>query len=145
MPAPAATIQDLFAYGSLMCEDIMATVAGARFHGTPAVLAGYRRFLVKGEQYPGVVAVANGTVAGMVYRNISQKGWLRLDRFEGAMYNRTPVTVLFDNKTEGLVHCYLFRPEFFDRLTSTEWEYDTFLRGGKTLFQNRYGGFKAID
>lgn len=145
MPAPAATIQDLFTYGSLMCEDIMATVAGGQFHGTPAVLTGHRRFLVKGEQYPGVVADANGTVAGMVYRNISRESWLRLDRFEGAMYNRSPVTVHFEDGTAELVYCYLFRPEYFDRLTATEWEYDTFLQSGKALFQKQYCGFKAID
>ncbi len=144
MPAPAASIQDLFAYGSLLCEDIMATVAGEQVQGLPAVLAGYRRFLVKGAQYPGLVADAKGKVAGMVYRNISREGWLRLDRFEGAMYNRTPVTVHFENGTEGLVFCYLLRPEYFDRLTSIEWEYDTFLRSGKALFQKQYCGFKTI-
>jgi gamma-glutamylcyclotransferase (GGCT)/AIG2-like uncharacterized protein YtfP len=145
MPAPTTPLQDLFTYGSLMCEDIMTTVVGAQLPCTPAILPGYRRFLVKGEQYPGVTADVSGSVAGMVYHNISLEGWLRLDRFEGAMYNRSPVIVHFANGTERLVYCYLFRPEFFDRLTAIEWDYDTFLRNGKALFQKQYCGFKAID
>jgi len=60
---------DLFTYGSLMCADIMAQVAGAQLQSSPAVLNGYRRYLVRGEQYPGIVADADGQVAGIVYHN----------------------------------------------------------------------------
>lgn len=69
------TPHDLFTYGSLMCEDIMAEVADAQLRCTPAILPGYRRFLVKDEQYPGVVAEATGVVAGIVYHDITPEGW----------------------------------------------------------------------
>lgn len=136
---------DLFTYGSLMCADIMAEVSGARLGCTPAELAGYCRFLVKNEQYPGVVPTQNGRVAGVVYHDISHNGWSRLDRFEGEMYDRIPVTVRYKNNIEARVYCYVFRPEFHHRLTATEWDYTAFLRNGKALFQNQYCGFKAID
>lgn len=137
--------QDLFTYGSLMCEDIMAEVAGLRLGCTPAILAGYRRFLVKDEQYPGVIEAPTGTVAGIVYHGLTPEVWSRLDRFEGEMYDRRPVTVRYENNTETTVDCYIFRPEFARRLTATEWDYAAFLRGGKALFQSQYCGFKAID
>ncbi len=137
--------QALFTYGSLMCEDIMAEVAGARFDCTPAILAGYRRFLVKDEQYPGVIEAATGMVAGIVYHSLTSEAWSRLDRFEGEMYDRRPVTVRYENNTSGVVDCYVFRSEFTHRLTATEWDYAAFLRGGKALFQSQYCGFKAID
>lgn len=144
-PPPFSPHRDLFTYGSLMCAEIMAEVVGARLRSTPAVLAGYRRFLVQDEHYPGVVAAPAGTVAGLVYHGITGEGWARLDRFEGAMYDRRPVTVRLESGVEALVDCYLFRPEFAHRLTTTEWDYAAFLREGKTLFQQQYCGFKAID
>jgi gamma-glutamylcyclotransferase (GGCT)/AIG2-like uncharacterized protein YtfP len=143
MPLPPS--HDLFTYGSLMCEDIMADVAGVRLHRTPADLHGYRRFLVRGEQYPGIVAAKDGLVSGIVYHGISPASWQRLDRFEGEMYSRAPVTVRYADGREALVDCYLFRPEFTHRLTATEWDLSAFLHGGKTVFQHQYCGFKAID
>lgn len=145
MSTRLASSQDLFTYGSLMCEDIMAEVAGLRLGCTPAILAGYRRFLVKDEQYPGVIEAATGMVAGIVYHGLTPEAWSRLDRFEGEMYDRRPVTVRYENNTEITVDCYVFRSEFAHRLTATEWDYAAFLRGGKALFQSQYCGFKAID
>ena len=137
--------QDLFTYGSLMCEDIMAEVAGLRLGCTPAILAGYRRFLVRDEQYPGVIEAPTGMVAGVVYYGLGPQAWSRLDRFEGEMYDRRPVTVRYNNDACGVVDCYVFRPEFAHRLTATEWDFAAFLRDGKALFQSQYCGFKAID
>ncbi|ADW18277.1 AIG2 family protein [Desulfobulbus propionicus DSM 2032] len=143
MPTPFS--RDLFTYGSLMCEEIMAEVAGSRLPSTPATLAGYRRFLVQDEQYPGVVVDPAGVVAGMVYHTISPDNWKRLDRFEGEMYDRRPVTVRYADGCEAVVDCYLFRPEFAHRLTATEWDFAAFLHDGKQQFHQQYRGFKAID
>jgi gamma-glutamylcyclotransferase (GGCT)/AIG2-like uncharacterized protein YtfP len=136
---------DLFTYGSLMCEDIMAYVAGEQLRATPALLPGFHRFLVKDEHYPGVVPDPTGTVTGLVYHTISLQGWSRLDAFEGEMYDRLPVTVRLGNHTEAQVFCYVFRPRFSHRLTATEWDYAAFLQNGKELFKSRYRGFKTME
>lgn len=135
----------LFTYGSLMCEDIMSEVAGTRLLCEAATLPGYRRFLVKDEHYPGVVAQAGGLVSGIVYHGLGLENWQRLDRFEGEMYERQPVSVRYSDGREAMVDCYLFRPEFAHRLSSTEWDFAAFLQGGKSLFQHQYCGFKAIE
>lgn len=135
----------LFTYGSLMCEDIMTEVAGTRLSYAPATLHGYCRYLVKDEHYPGVVAEAGGLVNGIVYHGLGAESWQRLDRFEGEMYDRQPVRVCYADGRKAVVHCYLFRPEFSHRLSSTEWDFSAFLQGGKSLFQHQYCGFKAID
>lgn len=145
MPSQFSLAQDLFAYGSLMCEDIMAEVAGVRLPFTTATLRGYQRFFVQDEHYPGVIPCENGLVPGIVYHRITQECWSRLDRFEGAMYNRRPVTVRYENGVQSLVDCYVVRPEYAHRLTTTEWDYAAFLENGKTLFQQQYCGFKTID
>jgi gamma-glutamylcyclotransferase (GGCT)/AIG2-like uncharacterized protein YtfP len=136
---------DLFAYGSLMCPDIMAAVSGLDLEGRQAVLPGYRRLLVRGEQYPGVVPAPEASVTGVVYQNITPEGWARLDRFEGVMYERSPVGIAYNDGGSGLVCCYLFKPAFHDRLTSEDWDFAAFLRQGKTIFQNQYCGFQALD
>lgn len=135
----------LFTYGSLMCEDIMTEVAGTQLSCEAAILHGYRRFLVKDEHYPGVIMEAGGVVTGIVYHGLDAVNWQRLDRFEGEMYDRQPVRVCYADGREAVVDCYLFRPEFFHRLSSTEWDFAAFLQSGKTLFQHQYSGFKAID
>lgn len=144
MNQPASN-SDLFTYGSLMCADIMAQVCGQHLVATPAVLPHYRRFLVKDEQYPGVVADFSGSVPGQVYRGIRAVAWERLDRFEGEMYDRVPVRVCYDGGGCGVVFCYVFRPEFAHRLTASEWSFETFLASGKSAFLQQYGGFKVID
>ncbi len=137
-------MQNLFTYGSLMCQDIMSAVTGRQLCHSPALLLQYRRFLVKNEQYPGVVPSDGGLVNGIVYHGISPKVWSRLDRFEGEMYSRCPVTVLYENGAEAQVCCYVFKPEFRQQLTDEEWEFETFLHNGKKIFQTRYAGFKDI-
>jgi gamma-glutamylcyclotransferase (GGCT)/AIG2-like uncharacterized protein YtfP len=138
-------MQNLFTYGSLMCEDIMFAVVGGPLHYTRALLPRYRRYLVKNEHYPGVMPSACGSVDGIVYHDISSEGWARLDRFEGELYNRRLVTVFYENEDEAQVHCYVFRPEFRQQLTTEEWDFNTFLLHGKRLFQTRYPGFKGIE
>ena len=139
------TTHDLFACGSLMCPDIMAAVSTLAREGHQAVLPGYRRLLVRGEQYPAVIPAPDTSVTGVVYHDITAEGWARLDRFEGAMYERLPVTVTYDNGTTGKVCCYIFRPVFHERLTTEDWSFDTFLQSGKTIFQQQYGGFQELD
>ena len=137
-------MRNLFTYGSLMCEDIMFAVTGEPLRHTPALLPRYRRFLVKNEQYPGVVPSVEGQVQGVVYHDISPKGWSRLDRFEGDLYTRGLVAVRYEKGDEAMAYCYVFRPEVRDRLTGEEWDFETFLRRGKKIFQTRYSGFRDI-
>jgi gamma-glutamylcyclotransferase (GGCT)/AIG2-like uncharacterized protein YtfP len=145
MPTLQPSVQDLFTYGSLMCEDIMAAVVGTPLVCTPALLPGFRRFLVKNEQYPGVVADDTGKVPGIVYHSISPEGWSRLDSFEGEVYDRNLVTVCYAHNTVSQVYCYVFRPEFHYLLTEVEWDYASFMENGKQIFQSRYCGFKTLD
>ena len=147
MPTPipdSPPPSELFTYGSLMCADIMAQVAGARLQSSPAVLNGYRRFVVRGEQYPGLVAASGGQVTGRVYHDIGPISWERLDRFEGAMYERQKIVVNDQDGRETEVDCYLFRREFIHRLTAIEWDFDTFILNGKLRFQHQYEGFTTI-
>jgi hypothetical protein len=127
-----------------MCADIMRRVAGCCLSNTHAVLREYRRYKVKGEVYPAIVASEDGLVEGMVYHDIPDGAWLRLDRFEGEMYERRPVNVVLADGRPETVYAYVIRPEFEVRLDSTEWDLEAFLQSGKTRFETEYPGYSAL-
>ena len=64
---------NLFAYGTLMCEDIMRSVAGVELRHANGVLRGYKRLEVKNEHYPAIIEVDGSEVDGVVYCDIPQK------------------------------------------------------------------------
>jgi gamma-glutamylcyclotransferase (GGCT)/AIG2-like uncharacterized protein YtfP len=136
--------KDYFAYGTLMCEDIMLAVTGHRFNRTPGFLRDYRRRAVKGEVYPGILPERDGVVEGIVYRDLPDTAWARLDPFEGEMYQRQIVGVTLADSTPIEAHTYVVRPEFENRLDSSDWDFEKFLQSGKKTFETHYFGFKAL-
>jgi gamma-glutamylcyclotransferase (GGCT)/AIG2-like uncharacterized protein YtfP len=135
----------LFAYGSLMCEDIMEAVSGCRLPNATGTAKGYSRRSVKGETYPAIVADGTEETAGVVYRDVPAPAWERLDRFEGDMYMRQPVSVELADGTAVAADAYVVRPECLGRLESFGWRFADFLRNGKTSFQREYKGFAALN
>jgi gamma-glutamylcyclotransferase (GGCT)/AIG2-like uncharacterized protein YtfP len=134
----------VFAYGSLMCDDIMATVSGCPVAGVPARLPGYRRHPVAGEDYPGVVADPAGVVEGRLHRALDAAALARLDAFEGELYERRQVTVNPVGGAGTTAWCYIVRAQFRDRLLDGDWDFEAFLAVGKARFMARYVGFSAL-
>lgn len=139
MSAPAPV--HLFAYGTLMCADIMYEVSGFRQQAIQARLANYRRRAVTGEDYPAIVPEPGCQVDGVVYSGLAPTVWARLDRFEGDMYVRETVAVALTGGSRLLVGTYVARPAFFDALGEADWDYAEFLRRGKARFQAAYRGY----
>ena len=153
----APDCDDCFTYGSLMWADIMARVCGCGpqdLRGQQAWLPGYRRLAVRGEDYPGLVALddtAEGgfaaapmPVRGVLYRGLSEQALRRLDVFEGQEYERTLVRVSTAGPAGQALHLawvYRFRAEFTHRLLDQAWSPEAFEAGGKARFMARYGGF----
>jgi gamma-glutamylcyclotransferase (GGCT)/AIG2-like uncharacterized protein YtfP len=134
---------NLFAYGSLMCQDIMAAVSGFCAAGVPGTARGYRRRSVKGETYPAMVADASCDTGGVVYRDLPDAAWERLDRFEGDLYARLDVAVELEDGGTVPAEAYIVRPEHVDCLEASGWDFDVFLREGKARFLREYKGFRA--
>ena len=134
----------LFAYGTLMCEDIMEEVSGCRLSHDPGTLKGYSRRAVRGESYPALMPDEIGLVGGVVYRDVPDAAWERLDRFEGEMYARRPVQIELNDGAPLAAATYVVRPEFLDRLEEHEWDFADFLRNGKALFQREYRGYRSL-
>ena len=93
MPAP----HDVFTYGTLLVAEVMEAVAGARFASVPARLDGWDRVCVRGAVYPGVREAAGASVEGVLWLDVNDDALLRLDRFEGDVYERRLVRVATAN------------------------------------------------
>jgi gamma-glutamylcyclotransferase (GGCT)/AIG2-like uncharacterized protein YtfP len=133
-------MQHLFAYGSLMCEDIMLEASGYAPSSRPATLKEYRRYTIKGERYPGIAPFAGSTVEGIVYLDVPESAWVRLDKFEGDLYMRKSVYIEV-NKEFLPAATYVVKPEFYDFLDDVEWSFSDFLRNTKADFLKSYKGF----
>ncbi len=129
-----------FAYGSLMNETILKEVAGLALKGEAAVLQGFARHPVQGEDYPGMVPDPRQSVSGILYRGLPPAAIDRLDRFEGTEYDRCRVTVRTASGLRMPAWAYVFRTEFRSNLAPGDWDFDDFLTHHQARFRSRYLG-----
>ena len=141
-----------FTYGSLMSPEIMARVSGvpaASLVAQPAWLAGFARHPVRGEEYPGIVPDAGApTLCGVLYTDLPEMVWQRLDAFEGSEYERISVDVQLSPAPEGATRTawvYRFKDSLRDRLLPGDWDAEAFAHRGKARFEAQYLGFERID
>jgi hypothetical protein len=87
---------------------------------------------------------AKGRVDGLVYMDVPHSSWVRLDRFEGEMYERSIVQVEMEDGSILPAATYVALPEFLDRLDPSEWDFAGFLRTGKASFRRGYSGYRSL-
>lgn len=127
-------MKNLFAYGTLMCPDILQAVTGKIFKSEKAVLNNFARHLVKQEIYPGLIKNKNEKVEGIVYFNIPDDVWEKLDFFEGEMYFKQNVDIkIFDGTIINAV-TYVTKSKFANQLENYDWEYNSFIQNHKNSF-----------
>jgi gamma-glutamylcyclotransferase (GGCT)/AIG2-like uncharacterized protein YtfP len=132
-----------FAYGTLMSLDIMLEVSNTIPSHAPGRLDNYLRRPVRGELYPGIIPYPDAVVEGMVYFNVPDSVWQKLDRFEGEMYTRETVNVALNDGTDIEAFVYVVKQQFADRLEPAEWSFMEFLQNGKAPFLKTYKGFSS--
>lgn len=86
---------DLFVYGTLMSQELMAAVAGpGPLRATAADLDGYTRYPVRNAVVPFIVQKQGATCQGILWRDLTPDQIRRLDAYEGAFgYQLADVTV----------------------------------------------------
>lgn len=132
----------VFAYGTLMCADIMRAACGGLPAARPARLDGFSRHPVAGEEYPGIRANSGHAVDGVLYLDVSPEQLARLDAFEGAQYLRRPVTVRLADGSRQEAQTYVFADHCLYLLQPGEWDYDAFSATGRGRFESDYLGFQ---
>jgi gamma-glutamylcyclotransferase (GGCT)/AIG2-like uncharacterized protein YtfP len=134
-------MKNLFAYGTLMCHEIMEEVSGLRPDPVKACLRGYSRLIVRGEHYPAIKPDEKGYVEGILYMDLPVEAWERLDRFEGEIYARSRVQAITEDNLNVDADTYVIHPAYQHYLTEEIWDYEKFLHTGKPDFLSLYKGF----
>lgn len=98
----------VFTYGSLMFAAVWQRVVRGQYASCAATLDGYRRFAVRDETYPGIVASKGSSVAGLMYADVDAADLICLDAFEGELYDRIDAVVTDANGHAMKVQTYLF-------------------------------------
>ena len=83
---------DLFVYGTLLDDAVVAQLTGRRFPKQSARLGGYRKHTPAGG-YPYIVPDVDGAVDGVVLSGIDDDAVRAFDEYEGHLYRRIAVTV----------------------------------------------------
>lgn len=119
----------LFAYGTLMVPEVMQRICGYAAPGQSAMLRDYRCRQLSGEVYPAIVPWLGERVEGVIYRGVTPAQLLRLDAFEGEMYQRQAVTVVAD-RVSTFAQTYVLVPAFSKLLSDTPWSLASFVPRG---------------
>lgn len=135
---------NLFAYGTLMCGEIMEKVAGLSPPSLKAILRDYKRISVRGEHYPVIVPREGEEVSGVLYVELSEKAYARLDAFEGRMYERRRVIVETERGEMLEAESYVGRSQFLVLFEDKPWEFESFLKDRKILFEESYQGWLSL-
>ncbi len=113
----------IFAYGTLLFDDVMEAVVGRRFEGVPARLHGYERRRVQARSYPAIVGAEEKITQGIVFSGLDEETLARLDVFEGSSYVREWVTL----ETGAGAWAYVVAPGKEHLLSQQPWDPDDFL------------------
>jgi gamma-glutamylcyclotransferase (GGCT)/AIG2-like uncharacterized protein YtfP len=131
----------LFAYGTLMCPEIMIRVVTTLPASLPARLDHYRRGPLLGVDYPAIFACNGAAVDGLLYLDLPEAAWSRLDDFEDKIYSRQPVTVQLADGRRLAAETYVLRDEYHWRLGQAAWSFEEFLKSGQARFTREYDNF----
>jgi gamma-glutamylcyclotransferase (GGCT)/AIG2-like uncharacterized protein YtfP len=118
---------NLFVYGTLLSNKIWKSIVNREYSSDSAVLKGYARKKVKGKNYPGLIEQDGSVVEGKIYYDISEEDFRKLDAYEGEEYARTKVSVQLSSGKSIESFTYLFKKEYFGKLTKSEWALTGFL------------------
>ena len=130
-------MRHLFAYGTLMCPEIFTRICGIEQQGIPASLEKHRRYAVRDGVFPAIVPAANGKVDGLLYCELNDLVWNRIDRFEGDLYERRTVRVNLDIAEMVEAEVYVLHNAYRHRLSHKAWDFEHFLKYSTHIYLGR--------
>jgi gamma-glutamylcyclotransferase (GGCT)/AIG2-like uncharacterized protein YtfP len=122
-------MKNLFAYGTLLVPEIWKAVVGKEFPSEPASLPGYEIRRVVNEDFPGIRPSGDplGFVEGRVFHSLNEDTLMKLDRYEGNLYDRFEVLLAMPNSASIQSETYVVSPNFQHLLTNEFWNVDWFV------------------
>lgn len=132
----------LFAYGSLMFEQVWSRVARGDYIRRSARLPGFARRKVRHDVYPVVFRTQDSDgVDGIVYLDVSKEDVARLDHFEGESYDRQKHMIVVEGSEKLVAAVYVLKDHYDYIIDHKEWDPLWFAQEGLAAFLGHYQGF----
>ncbi len=136
---------NVFTYGSLMFDQVWQHVVSGNYLKANATLYGHARKAIKNEAYPALIESAvDSSVNGVVYKGVSFKDLVRLDKFEGEYYRRKTGQVVLQENVILTTVFYVLKPAYHTIISDREWDEEYFKSIGIKKFLDQYFGFRRI-
>jgi len=119
---------EVFTYGSLEVAEIMTLISGTSPPSRAASLEGYRRRVLVGERYPGIIRDPDESTHGTLYSGIDEAALSRLDEFESDYYRRETVSVRCGSGERVSAFAYVIASDQGYRLSREVWDIEAFRR-----------------
>lgn len=103
----------------------MQAVTGKSFPSIDAALNGYRRYAIKNEVYPAIIAEAGASVCGKLYTVLDQSSINILDEFEDQIYSRCERDIT-TSKNIIKAQVYVLSDQYRDILSEEPWVLEQF-------------------
>lgn len=133
---------NLFAYGSLMFDEVWSQLVCRDYLRRSARLHGFVRRRVRGDVYPVIVRSDHGDwVDGVVYFGVQRDDLQRLDFFEADPYDRQTQVVLVEGREQHRADAYVLKDDYRYMVHDCEWDPQWFEREALPLFLGRHRGF----
>lgn len=132
---------NLFCYGTLMIPEVISSLIGRPIQGKQAVLKGFRRGVIRGQTYPGILPHSQGEVGGILYETLTEAEVMILDHYEGEMYSLAEVLIISETGDQTQARTYVLKEAYKALVTETDWDLAAFIRNDLIHFVKDYDGF----
>ncbi len=123
-------INKLFVYGTLQLPELVEKIAGQQFPAQAARLKGYRCGLIERADFPGILPCEDSTVEGLLLNGLNSGHLIKLDQYEGELYQRIKVPVeTGTDQCHAWVYCIV--PWARYRVSFTSWSMEWYRSRGK--------------
>ena len=137
-----SAMSHLFTYGSLMFDQVWSLLINHDYQRSYGILNGFIRKAVINEHYPVVFRTSDtDRVEGLLYYNLRDADFRKLDAFEGEFYRRQQETIVLPQGLEIDAEVYVLKNSYLHIASEHAWDPDRFLQEGMRLFIDHYFGF----
>ncbi|QDS99382.1 gamma-glutamylcyclotransferase family protein [Adhaeretor mobilis] len=134
----------LFAYGTLVFEDIWQLIVGRVVQSRAATLRGYEVRRAEGDLYPVMFesevsdeSSAIENVPGFVYYDLTESEFQRLDDYESGLYYRRTVLPLLEDGTVIRCDSYVLPQRNLQYASELPWTQQWFAQHAKQRYMQR--------
>ena len=129
---------NIFAYGTLICPEMVFALTGKNYVSEKAVLNNFKRFKIYDDgqprAYPAIKKYAGGLVNGIILYDVDKESMEALDFFEGGEYIRTLLEIVTDGK-KIKTYVYVWEKKYNPKLKN-EWSLNYFIKNDMPEYVN---------